>query len=97
MLFLGHISPSLVGPTHLRDILLKIQTELPQHHRLPTDPTREKWRYYSSLGCITLVEEKKILALVPVTLLNRDSTFEVFQVINLPIPYSDPKQELGVV
>ena len=97
MLFLGHLSPSLVGPTHLQNILLKIQTELPHHLRLPSDPTRELWRYYSSLGCITLVEEKKILALVPVPLLDRDSTFEVFQVINLPIPYPDPKQELGVV
>ena len=97
MLFLGHLSPSLVSPTHLRDILLKIQTELPHHLRLPSDPTRELWRYYSSLSCITLVEEKKILALVPVPLLDRDSTFEVFQVINLPIPYPNPKQELGVV
>ncbi len=43
------------------------------------------------------MEEKKILALVPVPLLDRDSTFEVFQVINLPIPYPDPKQEFGVV
>ena len=41
--------------------------------------------------------EKKILALVPVPLLHRDSTFEYFQVIILPIPYSDLKQELGVV
>ena len=97
MLFLGHLSPSLVGLTHLRDILLKIQIELPHHLWLPSDPTRELWRYYSSLGCITLVEEKKILALEPVPLLDRDSTFEVFQVINLPIPYPDPKQKLGVV
>ena len=59
MLFLGHLSPSLVGSTHFRDTLLKIQTELPHYLRLPSDPTRELWRYYSSLGCITLVEEKK--------------------------------------
>ena len=97
MLFLGHLLPSLMAPTHLRDILLKIQTEFPHHLRLPSDPTRELWRYYISLGCITLVEEEKILALVPVPLLDRDSIFEVFQVINLPIPYPDPKQELGVV
>ena len=76
MLFLGHLSPSLVGPTHLWNILLKIQTSPPQHLCLPSDPTKELWHYYSSLGCITLVKEKKILALVPVPLLDRDSTFE---------------------
>ena len=97
MLFLGHLSPSLVAPAHLQDILLRIQTELPHHLRLPSDPTRELWRYYSSLGCLTLVEEGKILAIVPVPLLDRDSTFEVFQVINLPIPYPNPNQKLGVV
>ena len=37
------------------------------------------------------------MAQVPVPLLHRDSTFEDFQVINLPIPYSDLKQELSIV
>ena len=43
------------------------------------------------------MEEDKILALVPVPLLDRESTFEVFHVINLPISYSNPKQKLGIV
>lgn len=82
MLSLGHLSPSIVTPGHLRDILLGIQTELPHQLRLPADPNMELWRYYSSLGCVTLIENDKLLALVPIPLLNRGSIFEFFQAIN---------------
>ena len=40
-LSLGHLSPSIMTPNYLREILTKIQTELPHHLRLPVDPTEE--------------------------------------------------------
>ena len=96
MLSLGHLSPSIVSPGHLRDILLKIQAAFPHSLWLPTDPNLRLWRYYNSLGYITLIEDTKLLALVPIPLLNRRSIFKIFQAINLPIPYPGTKQELGV-
>ncbi len=35
-LSLGHLSPSIMTPNYLREILTKIQTELPHHLRLPS-------------------------------------------------------------
>ena len=96
-LSLGHLSPSIMTPNYLREILTKIQTELPPHLRLPVDPTEELWRYYSALGCVTLMEGDKLLILMSVPLLDRDSTFEIYQVINLPIPYPRADQEVGAV
>ena len=96
MLSLGHLSPSIVTPGHLRDILLKIQAALPHILRLPPDPSLGLWRYYNSPSCIILIEDTKLLALVPILLLNRGSIFEVFQTINLSIPYPGTKRELGV-
>ena len=84
-------------PAHPRDTQLKIQAGLSHQFWLPFEPTRELYRYYSTLGCITLVEKDKILALVIVPLLDKEVTFQLLQVINLPIPYPNPKQKLGVV
>ena len=97
MLSLGHLSPSIVDPSHLRDYLLKIRAKLPHHLRLLADPMFELWRYYNTLGCITLVENCKLLILVSVSLLDAGSVFEVFEVINLPIPYPNAKQDLRIV
>ena len=96
-LSLGHLSPSIMTPNYLREILTKIQTELPHHLRLPVDSTEELWRYYSALGCVTLMEGDKLLILMSVPLLDRDSTFEIYQVINLPIPYPRADQKVGAV
>ena len=82
-LSLGHLSPSIVTLNYLRGILIKIQTELPHHLRLPVDPTEELWKYYNALGGVTLMEDDKLLILMSVPQLDRDSTFEIYQVINL--------------
>ena len=43
------------------------------------------------------MEGDKLLILMSVTLLDRDSTFEIYQVINLPIPYPRANQKVGAV
>ena len=65
--------------------------------RLPVDPIEELWKYYSALGCVTLIENDKLLILMSVPLLDRDSIFEIYQVINLPITYSRTDQRMGAV
>ena len=96
MLSLRYLSLSIVTPCHLRDILFKTLAALSHSLRFPADPNLGLWRYYNSLGCVTLIEDTKLLDLVPISLLNRGSIFEVFQVINLPISYPGTKRELGV-
>lgn len=97
MLALGHLSPNIVEPFALKDHLLEVQAKLPHHLRLPANPTAELWYYYKSLGCLTLIEDGKLLIVVSLPLLDTGSIYEVFQVINLPIPYPHEKQGLGTV
>lgn len=61
------------------------------------DPASKLWNYYSAFGCVTLLENSKLLVLMTVPLLHRDGTFQVFQVTNLPIPYPRVEQEVGAV
>ena len=88
MLSLGHLSPNIVDPTLLRDHLLEVQAKLQRHLKLPADPATEQWHYYNSLGCLTLVENDRLQMVVSLPLLDSSNIYEVFQVINLPIPYS---------
>ena len=80
-------------PNYVRDLLLDFYREFPNHLKLLLDPTKELWNYYSALGCTTLLENDKSLVLSSVPLLNRDNTLEIFQVINLPIPYPRGRSE----
>lgn len=41
MLSLGHLSPSIITPERLREVLLEIQAKLPHHLTLPVDPTQQ--------------------------------------------------------
>lgn len=75
-------------PAHLREILVGIRTLLLHHLRLPVDPIEELWKYYRSLF------DDKLLILLSVPLLDKDSTFEIYK---LPIPYPQADQKLGAV
>lgn len=97
ILSLGHLSPSVVTPNHLREVLLRIQTELPHHLRLPLDPTEGLWKYYISLGCVTLLEGSKLLVVTSLPLLDRNGLFEIYQVLNLPIPYPRVQERVEAV
>ena len=72
--------------------MIKIQTQLPHYLHLPVDTTEELRKYHNALGCVTLIENDKLLILMSVSLLDRDSTFERYQVINLPVPYPKTDQ-----
>ena len=72
-----------------------MQAELLHHLRLSINSIEGLWKYHLALSCISL--EDKLLVLVSVPLLDRDSTFEIYQVINMPIPYPWVEQELGVI
>ena len=97
MFSLGHLSLSVVTPGHLSELLLRIQAELPHHLRLPTDLVKELWRYYSALGSAIILEGSKLLVLVSVPLLERGNMFEIYEVINPPIPYPRVEQKYGIM
>ena len=44
-LALGHLSPSVISPKQLQDILYDIQKDIPKYLSLPQDP-KTIWYYY---------------------------------------------------
>lgn len=90
------MSLGIATPGYLRELLLKIQAELSHHLRLPVDPNRELWKYYN-VWVVSHVRKKKLLVLMSIPLLDRESIFGVNQATNSPIPYPQVEQGLGVV
>ena len=88
MLSIGKLSPSIISPLKLRDLLADIQTRISAPLRLPWDPKADLWHFYKTLACITIVEEDKVLMVVPVPLLDASDDFDVYRVHNLPIPFN---------
>ena len=87
MLSSERLSSIVIAPAMLRKILLDIESKLPRSLRLPDDPNISLWKYYKYLTCSTMVKDKKILIVVSIPLLDLSSTFEVFNVHNLPLPF----------
>ena len=59
MLSIGKLSPSIISPLKLRDLLVDIQTRISVPLRLPGDPKADLWHFYKTLTCTTIVEEDK--------------------------------------
>jgi len=88
MLSIGKLSPSIISPLKLRDLLVDIQTRISAPLRLPGDPKADLWHFYKTLTCTTIVEEDEILVVVPAPLLDSNDDFDVYRVHNLPIPFN---------
>ena len=86
-LALGHLSPSVISPKQLQDILYDIQKHIPEYLSLPQDP-KTIWYYYQSLTTVTIIKRKKLLTLVSLPLIDTNSRYELYQIFNLPVPYN---------
>ncbi|KAK7506018.1 hypothetical protein BaRGS_00002740 [Batillaria attramentaria] len=86
MLSLGRLAPSTITPRNLQKLLLEIEDHIQPPLKLTGDPNRNLWNFYQYLTCTTILENDKILVVVPVPLLDSREEFEVFQVHNLPLP-----------
>ena len=91
MLSLGHLSPSVITPKNLKHLLIDMSSKLPHHLTLPDDPDEGLWKYYQSLTCTTILDKSMFLVVVNLPLIDRDHKFEIYQIINSPLPYHDPK------
>ena len=91
MLSLGHLSPLVITPKNLKHLLIDMSSKLSHHLTLPDDPDEGLWKYYQSLTCTTILDKGMFLVVVNLPLIDRDHKFEIYQIINSPLPYHDPK------
>lgn len=89
MLALGRLTPGIISPPELRKLLIDVKARLPSPFKLAGDPSKQIWMFYQFLTCVTVLEENKILIVVPIPLLDIDADLEVYEVHNLPLPQPD--------
>ena len=83
-LALGHLTPSIMAPYELKDLLLAIKTKLPQTLRLPGDPEKDLWPFYKFLRSTSTTVDNKLLIILSIPLLDAQDTYNIFKIQNLP-------------
>lgn len=86
MLSMNHLSVNTISPTQLKSMLKEIKDQLPIGYKLPQDPDSNLWYYYKNLQCTTYIQDNKIQIILNIPLLNTKHTYEIYKVINIPIP-----------
>ena len=87
MLSLDHLSPSLIIPENLKQLLLEVQTKLPYSLKLPEDPVNNIWYFYRTLICKTVLDSDKLLVIINPPFLDQNGEYEVFRIQALQLPW----------
>ncbi|MCG7882404.1 MAG: methyl-accepting chemotaxis protein [Candidatus Thiodiazotropha endolucinida] len=82
------LSPSIIEPAEFKMVLKDIETQLPKTFGLPVDIDEELWLLYKHLSCQTLMEDKKIIIIIPIPLIDYSQQMDLYKVYNLPLPIS---------
>ena len=85
-LALGRLTPNVITPKSLQNILVEIQSKLDPKRGLPEDPVKNLWAFYELLTAKTVISGKRILIFITVPILMYANEFEIYQIINLPLP-----------
>ena len=89
----SRLSTSIVNPFEFKRVLEGISSRLPPNLRLPSDPKDRLWAYYHSLELTTILEENQIIIVTVLPLMQYDNHFEIYKVINLPVPIMEDSLE----
>ena len=73
LLSVGHLSPSIITPHDLGELMHIIAPTLPDNFKLASDPDKDIWYYYRTLSCRTLFDSKSIVVVVDVPLVDRNT------------------------
>jgi len=94
MLSLGHLSPSVISPTNLKQLLKEISDRLPRYLELFGNPNKDMWFFYRFLTCTTILYDDKILTVILIPLLDANNKFEIYRTYNLPLPMKSNNPKL---
>ena len=75
---LNKLTPSVMSPTKLQDVLLNIQHVLPRNLQLPVDPTKDLFHYYKYLTCESFVVVHISSTITMVPLLDASSKLNLY-------------------
>ena len=80
------LSPNAIEPNEMKQVLKDIETRLPNSYGLPANPDTDLWTFYKLLSCSTLMEDNRIIIIVPISLIDYSKKMELFKIYNMPLP-----------
>ena len=83
MLAQGRLSPIVISPEMLLQVLNEIEDRLEPPYVLPRKPSKHLWHYYKTLKCSTVIHEQKLIMIIDIPLVNANSKLEIFEIFNL--------------
>ena len=83
MLAHGRLSPIVISPETLLQILNEIADRLEPPYILPRKPSKHLWHYYKTLRCSSVINEQKLIMIIDIPLVNSNSRLEIFEIFNL--------------
>ena len=86
MLSMHHLSTSTISPKDLKELLIEVESKLPNNFELSRSPRRDIWYFYKTLTCITYLEDNEIRIVLKIPLINTREEYEVYKIHNLPLP-----------
>ena len=85
-LAIGKISPAVIKPSQLFELLVDIERKLPPSLRLPIDPRKDLWSYYRTTSSGSMILDEKIIIILNVPLIDPTNKMEIYRAVNLPLP-----------
>ena len=82
----GALTPSVVGPLHLREILREISKKLPSNLFIPINPKKHLWEFYQRITCSSAFDKNHILIFLDIPLGNYQDSYDIIKVHNMPLP-----------
>ena len=86
MLSLQHLATNTISPKDLRELLIEVESKLPNNFELPRKPGDDIWFYYKTLTCLTYLQDNEIRIVLKIPLINTKEEYDIFKVHNMPLP-----------
>ena len=86
MLSMQHLSTNTISPKDLKELLIEVESKLPNNFELPRNPRKDIWYLYKTLTSITYLEDNEIRIVLKIPLINTKEEYEVYRIYNLPLP-----------
>ena len=86
MLSMQHLSTNTISPKDLKELLIEVESKLPNNFELPRNPRKDIWYFYKTLTSITYLEDNEIRIVLKIPLINTKEEYEVYHIYNLPLP-----------
>ena len=86
-LFDGHLTPNIINPIDLRQVLVEIESNLPRGFALPFSIKTHLFRYYQYLECHIQRVGGEFTIVMGVPLTDESSRFHLVQVQTFDIPF----------